>query len=121
VAKLMDAIKSRRSIRVYENKEIPDEVLDQVFEAVRWTPSWSNTQCWEIVVVKDSAIKKELQETVPKLNPARKSMGEAPVVLALAGKLQSSGYYKDQPTTSLGDWYMFDLGLGRADPLPGRP
>ena len=111
MAKLMDAIKNRRSIRVYENKEIPDDVLEQVFEAVRWTPSWSNTQCWEIVVVKDPAVKKELQETVPKLNPARNSMGQAPVVLALAGKLHMSGYYKGQSTTNLGDWCMFDLGL----------
>jgi nitroreductase len=32
-------------------------------------------------------------------------------VLALCGKLQSSGFYKGQATTKLGDWFMFDLGI----------
>jgi nitroreductase len=45
------------------------------------------------------------------MNPASKAVIEAPVVLALCGKLQSAGYYKGQAMTKLGDWYMFDLGL----------
>ena len=111
MAELMEAIKNRRSIRVYEEKEIPEDVFNQVLEAVRWSPSWANTQCWEIVAVKDPAVKQKLQETLVKTNPARKAIVEAPVVLALAGKLKSSGYYKGESSTSLGDWYMFDLGL----------
>ena len=111
MAELMDAIKNRRSIRAYDNKEIPEDVLNQVLEAVRWAPSWANTQCWEIVAVKDPAVKEALQGTLSKGNPSTKAMVEAPVVLVLAGKLQSSGYYKGQATTSIGDWYMFDLGL----------
>jgi nitroreductase len=38
-------------------------------------------------------------------------MVQAPVVLALCGKLMSSGCYKGQVTTKFGDWFMFDLGL----------
>ncbi len=111
MAEFMDVLKGRRSIRHYEEREIPEEVLSGVLEAVRWSPSWANTQCWEIVVVKDPSIKQKLQETLSKGNPATKAMIEAPVVAAVCGKLKSSGYYKDQVTTKFGDWFLFDLGI----------
>ncbi|MEA2040573.1 MAG: nitroreductase family protein [Thermodesulfobacteriota bacterium] len=108
---LMDIIKGRRSIRKYQDKEVPEELLRQVLESVRWSPSWVNTQCWEVIVVKDPATRIELQETLVKTNPARNAMVEAPMVLVLCGKLKISGYYKQQESTRLGDWFMFDLGL----------
>ncbi len=108
---LMNIIKGRRSIRLYEDKDVSDELLNQVLESIRWAPSWANTQCWEVVVVKDPANKERLQEALPKTNPARKALVQAPVILVLCGKLKVSGYYKDQITTKLGDWFMFDLGI----------
>jgi nitroreductase len=107
----MEVVKGRRSVRNYLDKDIPEDVLNEVLEAVRWTPSWANTQCWEVVVVKDALIKEKLQTTMSKGNPGTKSIVEAPVVLGICGKLQSSGYYKGQQTTKFGDWFMFDLGL----------
>jgi nitroreductase len=111
MADLMNIIKGRRSIRKYLDKEVPEELLNQVIESVRWAPSWANTQCWEIIVVRDQANKERLQETLVDVNPAKKAVGQAPVVLVICGKLESSGYYKGQVTTKLGDWYMFDLGI----------
>jgi len=108
---LMDAIRNRRSIRHYQAKDVPAGVLERVLEAVRWSPSWANTQCWEIVVVKDPEVKLKLQETLVKGNPAARAMVEAPLVLAVCGRLQAAGYYKGQVTTKLGDWFMFDLGI----------
>ena len=108
---LMSIIKGRRSIRSYQDKDIPEEFLEQVLESIQWSPSWANTQCWEVVIVKDQKIKESLQETLPKMNPARKAIGQAPVTIGLCGKLESSGYYKGQVTTKFGDWYMFDLGI----------
>ncbi|MBW2105582.1 MAG: nitroreductase family protein [Deltaproteobacteria bacterium] len=107
----MEIIKGRRGIRRYQDLEIPKKDLNQVLEAIRWSPSWANTQCWEVIVIKDSATKQKLQETLSPGNPATKAVGEAPVVIALCGKLQSSGYYKGQASTKFGDWFMFDLGI----------
>jgi nitroreductase len=109
--KLMDLIKSRRSVRNFEDKELPENFLLTVLESVQWSQSWANTQCWEIVVVKDPSQKEKLQGAVPKANPAHKSVMEAPVVLALCAKKESSGYYKGLVTTKFGDWFMFDAGL----------
>ena len=38
-------------------------------------------------------------------------MTDAPAVIALCGKLKTSGYYKGEAATKLGDWFMFDLGI----------
>jgi len=107
----MEIIKGRRGIRKYQDREIPEEDLNQVLEAIRWSPSWANTQCWEVIVIKDSAIKQKLQETLSTGNPSTKAIGEAPVVITLCGKLQSAGYKRGQTTTKFGDWFMFDLGI----------
>lgn len=107
----LSIIKERRSIRNYESKSIPDDLLNTVLESIRWAPSWANTQCWDVVVVKDDTVKEKLQETIAPKNPATKAITSAPVVLALCGKLQTSGYYKDEVVTKFGDWFMFDLGL----------
>lgn len=112
MADLMEIITERRSVRKYEEKEIPEDLLGRVLESVRWSPSWANTQCWEIVVVRDPALKEKLQATLPpKGNPAAKAIIQAPVVLALCGKRGTSGYYKDIETTKFGDWFMYDLGI----------
>lgn len=109
---LMTAIKGRRSIRNFEDKDIPDDLLDQVLEAVRWAPSWSNTQCWEVVVIKDPAQRQKILETFPpKGNPALKAVAKAPVVLAMCARRGESGCYKGGTTTKFGDWFMYDLGI----------
>ena len=108
---LMDIIKGRRSIRKYQEKEIPEDLLNQILESVQWAPSWANTQCWEVIVARDAGVRDNLAEAVPKSNPPRKHFTGAPVILVLCGKLKSSGYYKGQAATKFGDWFMFDLGL----------
>jgi nitroreductase len=108
---LMGTILGRRSIRRYQEKEIPDEILSRLFEAARWAPSWANAQPWEIVVVKDRAIKEKIQGTVSSRNPSSLAIVNAPVLLVVCGQLKKSGYYNDQYPTKFGDWFMYDLGL----------
>jgi nitroreductase len=108
---LMEAIKGRRSIRKYKADPVPEEALRKVMEAVRWAPSWANTQCWEVIVVKDSKIKSELATTLTKTNPSLSSMTEAPLVIVLCGKKGVSGFKKGEAATVKGDWLMFDTGI----------
>lgn len=55
---LIDFILNRRSIRRYEKKEIPKEVLVQILEAGRQAPSAVNKQPIHFVIATDSEIKK---------------------------------------------------------------
>ena len=57
---LLDLILSRRSIRSYENKDISEEVLQQILETGRQAPSAANRQPIHFVIVKDHDILKNL-------------------------------------------------------------
>ena len=47
------AIHERRSIRFYQDKEIPDEIITKILEAGHAAPSAKNSQPWHFVVIKD--------------------------------------------------------------------
>lgn len=109
---LLTMIQERRSIRTMDSRPISDEDLNKVLEAVRWAPSWANTQCWEVVVATEPEVKKALQDSMSGSgNPAAKAMVVAPVVLVLCARKGTSGFYKGKAPTKFGDWMMFDLGL----------
>ena len=58
---LQEAILKRRSVRKFTEEIVTDDELRQIFEAVRWSPSWANTQVWEFIVVRDKdLIKKKI-------------------------------------------------------------
>ncbi len=54
------AIRTRRSVRRYKRKDIPDNVLKEVLEAARLAPSAANRQAWELIVVKDPQLRADL-------------------------------------------------------------
>ncbi|MFP4421677.1 MAG: nitroreductase family protein [Desulfococcaceae bacterium] len=108
---LLETIRGRRSIRKYEETPVPEDTLDRILEAVRWAPSWTNCQPWELVVVRDPEVKSRLQETVYPKNPAVKAVGNAPVVIAVCGRTGVSGFYDGKASTKFGDWFLFDLGI----------
>jgi len=78
---VLEAIKKRQSVRSYQDKEIPEEILQQILEAGRLAPSASNGQGWKFIVVKDENLRKKL---VPACKN-QKFVGEAPIVIAGCG------------------------------------
>ena len=59
---VFDAIKKRRSIRKFTDKEISDEILMKIVDAGRWAPSGRNDQPLEVILVKDKKNLKRLRE-----------------------------------------------------------
>jgi len=108
---LFDVVTGRRSIRRFTSQEVDDAILQQILDTARWTPSWANTQCWEIIVVRDESIKTSISELLSPKNPASIAIGKGPVTLAICGAKEKSGFYKNQASTVLGEWLMYDLGL----------
>ena len=107
-----EAIKTRRSIRKYKTTPVDDKTVAQVLEAARWAPSWTNSQCWRFIVVRDSNIKMELSSTLRETNPALEAVRNAPVVIVACAELGKAGCYHGEPATDKGDyWYMFDVAL----------
>lgn len=108
---VLEAIKTRRSIRRYKPTPVDDETLAKVLEAARWAPSWANTQCWRFIIVRDDDTKAELAATLSTNNPATNAIKSAPIVIVACAELKRSGYYHGEATTTKGDWHMFDIGI----------
>ena len=47
---VVDAIESRRSIRAFKPEPVSREVLLRILSAANWSPSWADTQPWEVYV-----------------------------------------------------------------------
>lgn len=57
---VISAIKARRSIRKYDRRPIPKNVMDDLLDSARSAPSANNLQRFHIVVVTDSRVKERL-------------------------------------------------------------
>lgn len=111
----LDAIRTRRSIRRFLDKDVEDEKLQIILESVRMAPSWANMQCWRFVVVKDRAKREKISELsyvesfmAPKgfkANPSKKGIAEAPVVIVACADSEQSGVLWGQ------HYYMTDMGI----------
>lgn len=49
---VFEAVKNRRSIRRYKDKEVEQEKLDKILEVARLAPSAANRQQWKFLVVR---------------------------------------------------------------------
>ena len=57
---VLEAIKTRRSIRSYKKDPVPKEALEKILEAGRWAPSASNMQPWEFITFTDPEVKRQV-------------------------------------------------------------
>lgn len=111
----LEAISSRRSVRKFSDRPVEQEKLQAVLEAVRMAPSWSNMQCWRLVVVQDPEVRATISQLsnvesffAPrgyKFNPAMKALAEAPVVIVACAVPEQSGEMAGQP------YYLTDMGI----------
>ena len=60
--KLLEIIKSRRSIRKYKKETISDHIVEDILEAAKWAPSGLNNQPWRFVLIKDQTYKMQLSD-----------------------------------------------------------
>jgi nitroreductase len=75
---VLDAIRTRKSVRKYLDKPVEDEKLNVLVEAARLAPSASNRQEWRFVVVRDPKTRKKLAEAASN----QTFVGQAPIVVA---------------------------------------
>ena len=54
---IIECIKTRMSIRGFKPHPVPMEILTTIVETAKWSPSYKNTQPWEVVII--SGKKKE--------------------------------------------------------------
>ena len=57
-----DAIRTKRAVRNFSEKPIPDENIQRILNAGRRSQSSKNTQPWHFIAITDKAILKEFSE-----------------------------------------------------------
>jgi len=53
---IVEAVRSRKSIRAFKPDPVPRDVLEEIIELALRAPSWGNTQPWEFVIVSGSRL-----------------------------------------------------------------
>lgn len=61
----IDGILTRRSIRKYTNKSIPDEVIKELLEAGVSAPSAGNQQPWQFIIIDNREVLDEASQVLP--------------------------------------------------------
>ena len=47
-----DALIKRKSVRAFLEREVSAETVESILDAARWAPSGTNTQPWQVAVVR---------------------------------------------------------------------
>ncbi|MHC4400054.1 MAG: nitroreductase family protein [Planctomycetota bacterium] len=88
----LEAIRHRRSIRKYQDKPVPEDVVGQLLAAAMMAPSARNAQPWQFVVIDDRALLAEYAAKHPNAAMAK----DAPLAILVCGDLRlelSEGYW----------------------------
>ena len=88
----LQAIRTRRSIRVYQDKPVPDELTQKLLAAAMQAPSARNQQPWHFVIIDDRAILAE----IPPFMPNAAMAAAAPLAVLVCAELaleKSEGYW----------------------------
>ncbi len=73
-----ELLQTRRSVRAYDRKPFPEELLDRILEAVRTAPTAGNVQAFRVKVIRDEKTKNAL---IPACH-GQSFIAAAPVILA---------------------------------------
>ena len=92
---VFEAIQKRKSVRSYDTKPVPKEMLNKILEAARIAPSAGNIQPWHFIVVTDAEKRNELSKGI-----FAKWLSGAPAVIVACGDTEASP-----------DWYAVDTSL----------
>jgi F420 biosynthesis protein FbiB-like protein len=66
MSNVIGVLKERRSIRKYQSRPVPEELIRDVLEVAGWAPSAHNAQPWRFIVLTDPRAKSRLAEAMAK-------------------------------------------------------
>ena len=57
---VLNAIKTRRTIRKFTEEPVSHEVIEKIVEASAYAPSWKNTQTARYIIIEETALKNKI-------------------------------------------------------------
>lgn len=89
---VLKVIKERRSVRNFQKKDIPDDLIKKLIDALIWAPSAGNLQSRKFYFVKDEKTKRDI--AVAALN--QNFIAEAPLVVIGCADRRIENRYGDR-------------------------
>ena len=114
----MDAktcIETRRSVRRFQDKAVPRELISEVVKLAQMAPTWKNSQTVRYIWIDDAALKEKIaREAVLGFAKNTDNLIGAPGMMVVTTVHGVAGYNANgQPDTVKGDhWESFDAGIG---------
>jgi nitroreductase len=94
---LIELLKTRRSVRRFEDRPVSRQDMNRLLEAARWAPSNHNRQPWKFFIIEDCGRIREIAEQVRVGMEAKlRSLPEVAAVHA-AGLVQYGTFFADAP------------------------
>ena len=97
LVEVLEAIRTRRSIRKYKNQDVPYDLIDQILTAGTWAPSGMDNQPWRFAVIRDKRLKSEIAQ----LAEQTKMVESAPVIIPVFFD-HEAGYDETKDIQSMG-------------------
>lgn len=107
-------LKSRRSVRLYQDKPVPKDLLLQILEAGRWAPTGANLQPWHFLIVTDQETRRRIGEVAKFLFIKSSHVEKAPVVLVLGFDKRKGKYGRYDVTLAGGNMMTMATSIGLA-------
>jgi len=109
---ILNLLKSRRSIRIYQDKPVPQDLLLQILEAGRWAPTGANLQPWHFIVVTDPETRKMIGDVARFFFIKFFRVEKAPVILVLGFDKRKGKYGRYDATLAGGNMMTMATSLG---------
>jgi nitroreductase len=77
----VEAILTRRSVRKYTTRDIPDALVEQLLRAAMAAPSACNQQPWQFVIIRE----RSLLDEIPRIHAFSQMLKESPVAVLVCG------------------------------------
>jgi len=94
---VLEAVRTKHAVRLFEDKPVPEDIILQILDAGRRSQSSKNTQPWQFIAVRDRETLKALSKT----GDYAGHLAGAAFAVILLGEVKR-------------DWTMFDLGQSAA-------
>lgn len=85
---VLEAIRTRRSVREYDDKSVSDEVIREILGAAMQAPSAGNARAWHFIVLTDP----EVLDRVPKIHPHAAMTPDAAFAVLVCGDAELEKY-----------------------------
>jgi nitroreductase len=93
ISDLKQFLSSRASVRRYQDRDVPSEVLEEILALASRAPSAGNVESWDVVIVRDLSVREELADAAL----SQEHVANAPVLLVIcANYIRSMTRYSER-------------------------